>query len=123
MITSTSEVLYEFRTRNGWTQEEVAEAIGVDRVTYTRYENGTRTPNAVAVIKLSHLFKISPEMLLVMDDYEGNSLEEEQLLADYRALSDQGQSYIRQQMDIAVRIYKKSADLPRVESQQVKGAV
>lgn len=123
MITSTSEVLYEFRTRNGWTQEEVAEAIGVDRVTYTRYENGTRTPNAVAVIKLAHLFKISPEMLLVMDDYEGNSLEEEQLLADYRALSDQGQTYIRQQMDIAVRIYKKSADLPRVESQQIEGAV
>lgn len=123
MITSTAEVLYEFRNRNGWTQEEVAEAIGVDRVTYTRYENGTRMPNAVAVIKLAHLFKISPEMLLVMDDYEGNSLEEEQLLADYRALSDQGQSYIRQQMDIAVRIYKKSADLPGVESQHMKGAV
>ena len=41
--------------------------------------------------------------------------DEQQLLADYRELSPQGQEYIRQTMHLAVQTYKKSPDLPKLE--------
>lgn len=117
MITTTSALLYELRNRKGWSQEEVAAAVGIDRVTYTRYENGTRTPNALALLKLAHLFKVTPESLLLMDDPEGYTAEEEQLLFDFRSLNRQGQEYILQTIDMVKDKYKKRADLPKVEAQ------
>lgn len=67
MITTVSEAMYEFRTRLGLSQEEVAEAVGISRVTYTRYENGTHKPDAYAAVKIAHLFGVPIEYLLCME--------------------------------------------------------
>lgn len=47
-----------------WTQSYVAKQIGVARVTYTAYENGTKTPPPDMVKKIANLFNVSTDYLL-----------------------------------------------------------
>lgn len=68
MALSTQEILYKLRTQKHDSQETVAEAINVDRVTYTRYENGTRRPGAREAVCLAHYFGVSVEYLLGLSD-------------------------------------------------------
>lgn len=56
--------LKEARTKEGLTQEEVAEAIQVSRQTISNWENEKSYPDIVSVIKLSDLYNISLDKLL-----------------------------------------------------------
>ena len=47
------------RVASGYTQKEVAESIGVSRVTYMKWENYESYPDALQLINLSKLFKCS----------------------------------------------------------------
>lgn len=58
------QLLEVFRKNNGFTQKEVANAIGVDKTTYAHYESGRRSPNTETLIKLAALFRISTDELL-----------------------------------------------------------
>lgn len=51
--------LKALRARVDLTQEQVAEKIGVDRMTYGNWENYKTYPDAVQLIKLSVVFKCS----------------------------------------------------------------
>lgn len=42
------------------TQEQLAEKIGVDRITMLRLENGKRVPDAATIIALSEVLSIPP---------------------------------------------------------------
>lgn len=57
-------VLQELRKTNNYTQDYVAEVLGVVRQTYSHYETGKRTPNYDALIKLADLYNISVDDLL-----------------------------------------------------------
>jgi transcriptional regulator with XRE-family HTH domain len=46
------------------TQWQIAEAIGVDRVTYARWETGERKPSVDAISNLAAFFDTSIEALL-----------------------------------------------------------
>jgi transcriptional regulator with XRE-family HTH domain len=46
------------------TQAAIAEAIGVDRVTYARWETGERKPSVDAISNLAGFFNTSIEALL-----------------------------------------------------------
>lgn len=97
MITSPSEAMYAFRTRLGLSQEQVAEAVGISRVTYTRYENGTHKPDAFAAVKIAHLFGVPVEYLLCMELPEAD----EQLASfqiSVRHLNDEGRKLLDQYM-------------------------
>lgn len=56
--------LKEARTKEGLTQEEVAEAIQVSHQTISNWENEKSYPDIVSVIKLSDLYNISLDKLL-----------------------------------------------------------
>ncbi|WP_368652154.1 helix-turn-helix domain-containing protein [Ornithinibacillus sp. 4-3] len=47
-----------------WTQRYVAEKIGVARVTYTAYENGTKTPPLDVVLQIASVFNVSVDYLI-----------------------------------------------------------
>lgn len=51
-----------------WTQEFVADAIGVARSTYTAYENGTKQPPLETVNKIADLFETNVDYLLGRTD-------------------------------------------------------
>jgi transcriptional regulator with XRE-family HTH domain len=55
--------LRELRKHHGWTQAEVAEALGVIDLTVRRWEQGQAMPSAYHVKKLCDLFGKSPEEL------------------------------------------------------------
>ncbi|MBO6126436.1 MAG: helix-turn-helix domain-containing protein [Clostridia bacterium] len=52
------------RTKFGLTQQEVADALKIERSTYTYYELGKTIPNWNAVKKLAQIFQIAPYDLL-----------------------------------------------------------
>jgi HTH-type transcriptional regulator, competence development regulator len=51
-----------------WTQEYVADLVGVARPTYTAYERGTKQPQLETVNKLADLFEVSADYLLGRTD-------------------------------------------------------
>lgn len=56
--------LKELRKAHNYTQDYLAEVLGVVRQTYSHYETGKRTPDAEALYKLAGLYNISVDDLL-----------------------------------------------------------
>ncbi|SCZ77826.1 helix-turn-helix transcriptional regulator [Pseudobutyrivibrio xylanivorans] len=52
---STQEVLLELRTKNGLSQDELAEKVFVTRQAVSRWENGDTVPNTETLKLLSNL--------------------------------------------------------------------
>ena len=85
----------EIRLRKGMSQAEVASALGVSSVVYSRYETGSREPSADVLIQIANIFDVSLDYLLGRMEIEGTALTEyeSQLLiasrnADDRARED-----------------------------------
>lgn len=60
----TKDVILEMRTKNGMSQEELAEKVFVTRQAVSRWENGETTPNTETLKLLSSLFDVSINTLL-----------------------------------------------------------
>lgn len=61
------EVIKEYRMKQGKSQAEIAESVGVLRMVVTRWETGTRTPSAEYLIKLCAVLHIP---LDAFDEYK-----------------------------------------------------
>lgn len=57
-------IIYNLRTRNGLSQDELAEKVYVTRQAVSRWENGETTPNTETLKLLSGLFNVSINTLL-----------------------------------------------------------
>lgn len=57
------EKLKVLRKKHGLTQQEIADLVHVNRVTYTNWEKGNREPNFEIVIKLADLLEVSVDWL------------------------------------------------------------
>ena len=60
----TKDVLYELRTKNGLSQDELAEKVFVTRQAVSRWETGETVPNTDTLKALSRLFNVSINTLL-----------------------------------------------------------
>ena len=60
----TKDILYELRTKNRLSQEELAEKLFVTRQAVSRWETGETTPNTETLKLLSKLFDVSINTLL-----------------------------------------------------------
>lgn len=58
------EKIYTLRKSNGWSQEELADRIGVTRQAISRWEADSAKPEADKIIELCDLFQISADYLL-----------------------------------------------------------
>lgn len=104
-----SEQLKIIRKANKFTQQELADAIGIERSTYASYETGRNKPDVILLSKIAKVFGVSSDYILEIDttaplnvedipvQYKkksGNQLvstlskEEKSVLAKYRLLSD-----------------------------------
>ena len=61
---NTKDVIYELRTKNGLTQDELAEKVFVTRQAVSRWETGETVPNTETLKLLSDLFGVSINTLL-----------------------------------------------------------
>lgn len=66
-----SENLRSLRKRMKWSQEELADKVGLNRGNIASYENGTAEPKICNLVKIAHLFNIS------VYDLTHNNLKEE----------------------------------------------
>ena len=60
----TKGIIYELRTKNGLSQDELAEKVFVTRQAVSRWENGETVPNTDTLKLLSKLFNVSINTLL-----------------------------------------------------------
>ena len=61
---NTKDVIYELRTKNGLSQDELAEKVFVTRQAVSRWETGETVPNTDTLKLLSRLFGVSINTLL-----------------------------------------------------------
>lgn len=63
MEEQVSNTVYAFRTKQGMTQEGLAEQVGVTRQTIIAIEKGNYTPSVLLALKLAAVFSVSVESL------------------------------------------------------------
>jgi len=65
--------LEELRTRNGWTQQELADRVEVSRQTIISLESGRYNPSILLAFRLARLFQMQIEDLFIYseEDYDG----------------------------------------------------
>lgn len=64
----TGERLRHWREACALSQQQIADALNVERSTYTKYETGSSEPNLTTVVKLAAIFNVSPIQLLPMEE-------------------------------------------------------
>ncbi|MFD2613572.1 helix-turn-helix domain-containing protein [Paenibacillus gansuensis] len=57
-------ILTELRLKKGWTQDQIAEALGIKRARYNSWENDIARPDIEFVDQLAQLHKVSSDYLL-----------------------------------------------------------
>lgn len=65
----TAELITALRTKNGWTQEELAEMLFVSRSLVSLWELGVRIPDYPNVKKLAIIFKVKEADIVGGEDY------------------------------------------------------
>ena len=66
-MTIFSERLKRLRKNKGLKQQEIADLVHVNRVTYTNWEKGKREPSFEILVKLADLFEVSLDWLFGRD--------------------------------------------------------
>lgn len=69
----------DIRLQKGLTQSEVATALGVSSVVYSRYENGKRQPSIDTLVQMADIFGVTVDYLLGRQDIEDSTLSEYEL--------------------------------------------
>lgn len=72
-----SEKLKTERTKQGWTQDELAEKLFVSRQSVSKWENGQNYPSIEIIIKISDLFGVTIDELLRSDEELTNNVIKE----------------------------------------------
>ena len=64
--------IMQLRKQKGWSQEELAEKLGISRQSVSKWESGMSVPDLDKILKLGELFAVSTDYLLKeeMEEYE-----------------------------------------------------
>ena len=60
--------LKELRIKKNLRQEDVAQMLGVERSTYTKYESGASKPKNETLVELSNFYNVSVDYILEITD-------------------------------------------------------
>lgn len=116
--------LREIRKKQGLTQQNVADFLGLDRTTYTYYETGTICPSLGTFKKLSEMYRVSIAYLIcetddpkiiekdalpnVAEEYEFAktiSKREKELILFFRALEEKKQKQLLKRLNPNAKRY------------------
>lgn len=53
------------RVENNYTQQDIADKLGVSRVQYSAWENGISVPKDMAIYALAYIYKMDSDLLRV----------------------------------------------------------
>jgi transcriptional regulator with XRE-family HTH domain len=112
--------LVEAREALGWTQAQLAEAVGVVPSVLSRYENGKSDARSDFVAKLCKILGVSGSYLLGLSESPGecpqDSLEglltsdERQLLENYRSCDARYRDHVRMDAEIGASASAREGD-------------
>ena len=91
-----NEVLKEIRTKKGFTQQHVADALEITKGTYSGYETGRREPDVFKIKALAQLFDVSGDALLEtgFNNEIKFTSEEKTHIKKYRTLDEHGKKLV-----------------------------
>jgi transcriptional regulator with XRE-family HTH domain len=105
---SFAEQLKIARQRAGYTQQQVADFMGVTNSTYCGYETGKRQPDVPKIKQLSRILNTSGDVLLETG-FDPSAVScspaEKALLDQYRALPSDAQGRIRNSLSYEYQQY------------------
>lgn len=106
-----SQIVKNLRLERGWSQQEVADRVGLNKMTISQYENGKRKPSFEMIEALAGIFHVDLNYLLGFTDkiekpagdetdpavnkYLAVSLAEIDLIEAYRHAGPETQAAIR----------------------------
>jgi transcriptional regulator with XRE-family HTH domain len=76
----------ELRERNEYSQQDIADMLGVDPQQYYRWEAGKNEPKSSVVIKLAHIYGVTTDYLYGKEDKMVEEITEADLSPIERAL-------------------------------------
>ena len=56
--------IIDLRKKQGWSQEQLAEQLGVSRQSVSKWESAMSVPDMDKIVKLSNIFGVSTDYLL-----------------------------------------------------------
>ena len=78
--------IINLRKKNGWSQEELAEKLGVTRQSVSKYEGAQSIPDLDKILKLSELFGVTTDYLikdeLEEEEYAASQIQEKESGSD-----------------------------------------
>lgn len=80
--------LHELRKKNGYTQAELAEKLGVSRQSISNWELGTIAPSTSRLKKISELYSVPLETLL-RDDVSGEQKKDDENATNIESASSE----------------------------------
>lgn len=117
---SFSENLKKARIKAHLSQLDLAKKSGLSQQAISIIEKGERSPSESTMKLLAEALGYSVSDLMNDEkpqEVTGLTRDERMLIADYRNLNSQGQEYIRQQIYMALAIYKRHSDVSGVENE------
>lgn len=94
---SFSSRLRSAREENGFTQQNVADMLGISKSTYSGYETGKREPDVFRIKELSNILGVSADILVGTkhtQPFSGFSKEETEHIVKYRVLDEHGRKVV-----------------------------
>lgn len=101
-----AEKIMEERKKNGWSQEDLADKLGVSRQSVSKWESAQSVPDLQRILEMSKLFNVSTDYLL-KDEVESRPAEQasEESGRELRRLSmEEANSFLRENDSFAGRI-------------------
>jgi transcriptional regulator with XRE-family HTH domain len=94
------------RMNAGLSRKDLAERLGVNETTITRYENEKRKPDPETLAALSEILRVSVDYLLGKEETENTPEETEEGLQElidfYQSLSEEERADFRKHMSIVM---------------------
>lgn len=89
-MSSFGEKLKKLRKEKGWSQDILAQKIGIHGRHVGKYEIGKAMPNAETVVKISKVFDVSIDYLLMDDSNttQGTEIRDKTLLKEFEAVDN-----------------------------------
>jgi len=89
--------IMELRKKNGWSQEELAEKVGVSRQSISKWESAQSVPDLNKILLLSKVFEVSTDYLLkdeIGEDECTNEFAEKSFQSKYYVSLEQANEFL-----------------------------
>lgn len=107
-----SQKLKLLRQEKNWTQEKLAEEIGVKRLAVSKYERGQSKPSAETLQKISEVFGVSIDYLLgeepkKMSDTVINDKTLLEYVSEIEKMGEEEKNFVKFFLDAVIFRYKR----------------